>query len=260
MTWTWMTKVMKTYNIYIGWDSKQQEASEVCEYSIRKHLRRNPEMYKIHHLKRGDLKQKGLYWEDEKTASTEFSYTRFLVPHLNNYEGLAMFVDSDFLFTTDLDYLFSKIEDHIDESAVWATQHQDYTPKLSTKFYGIEQKALPMKNWSSMMIFNCNHAHCRRLTPMSINNRTAQWLHRFEWTDKNNIGHVPFMWNWLIGEYPIEENENFPLPWGIHYTNGGPFNEVYGQDLEHVWLKYKEELDQKNKANWEDETILNRWE
>ena len=28
-----------THKIYIGYDSKQSQASEVCEYSIRKHLK-----------------------------------------------------------------------------------------------------------------------------------------------------------------------------------------------------------------------------
>ena len=115
-------------------------------------------------------------------------------------------------------------------------------PKQETKFYGEKQEALPMKNWSSMMVFNCGHADCKNLNPMNVNNRSPQWLHRFEWTEKNRIGHIPFMWNWLIGEYPIKEDENFPLPWGIHYTNGGPFNDVWGQDLERVWLQYQNEM------------------
>jgi len=252
---------MNTYNIYIGWDSNQIEASEVCEYSIRKHLKRDSKAYKIHHLKTQELINTGLYYNDNRIASTEFSYTRFLVPHLNQYEGVAMFVDSDFLFTTDLDYLISKINEHKEENAVWVTQHNEYNPKQETKFYGKKQEALPMKNWSSMMIFNCSHPHCRRLNPMNVSNRSPQWLHRFGWTDKDNMGHIPYMWNWLIGEYPIEEDDNFPLPWGIHYTNGGPFNEVTGQDLEHIWLSYKAEMDRNNnKESWGDETILNRWE
>lgn len=233
-----------THKIYIGYDSKQSQASEVCEYSIRKHLKNVPELYEIHHLKIDELREQGLYYNNNRTASTEFSYTRFLVPKLCDYKGLAMFVDSDFIFTTDLDYLFVQIEKSLNimQKSVWVTQHQPYVPKQSTKFYGEKQEALPMKNWSSMMIFNCAHADCHRLSTMNVNNRSPQWLHRFEWTNANNIGHVPFMWNWLIGEYNVQEDPNFPLPYGIHYTNGGPFNDVYGQDLEHIWLKYRDEM------------------
>ena len=231
------------HKIYIGYDSKQAIASDVCEYSIRKHLQRVPELYEIHHLKTDELREQGLYFDDKRGASTEFSYTRFLVPKLCGYKGLAMFVDSDFIFTTDLDDLFRTIELNFNpEISVWCTQHQPYVPKQDTKFYGQKQEALPMKNWSSMMIFNCAHAHCNRLTPMNVSNRSPQWLHRFEWTHKNNMGHIPFMWNWLIGEYNIEPHDGLPLPYGIHYTNGGPFNDVHGQDLEHVWLQYAEEM------------------
>ena len=235
---------MTNFKIFIGYDSKQEEASKVCEYSIRKHLKKYPSIYEIHHLKTDELQQKGYYWNTSRKASTEFSYTRFLVPYLCDYQGLGMFVDSDFIFTTDLHYLFTKIEfnELYDERSVWLTQHEPYVPKQDTKFYGQKQEALPMKNWSSMMVFNCGHADCKNLNPMNVNNRSPQWLHRFEWTEKNRIGHIPFMWNWLIGEYPIKEDENFPLPWGIHYTNGGPFNDVWGQDLERVWLQYQNEM------------------
>lgn len=231
------------YKIFIGYDRKQHEASRVCEYSIRKHLK-HPDLFDIQHLKVDELREQGLYYNDTRKASTEFSYTRFLVPHLCDYKGLALFVDSDFIFTTDLQVLFEKIErsDEALDRSVWVTQHAPYTPKQDTKFYGEKQEALPMKNWSSLMLFDCAHRDCKQLNPMNVNNRSAQWLHRFEWTRILRMGHIPFMWNWLVGEYEIDPEDGLPLPWGIHYTNGGPFNNVHGQDLEYVWLEYKSEM------------------
>ena len=45
----------------------------------------------IEHLKLSDV-DKNLYWREYKNQSTEFTYTRFLVPYLQDYEGWAMFL------------------------------------------------------------------------------------------------------------------------------------------------------------------------
>jgi hypothetical protein len=45
-------------------------------------------------------------------------------------------------------------------------------------------------------------------------------------------------WNWLVGEYGICQGS----PWGLHFTNGGPFNNEWGQDYEDVWLEYFNEM------------------
>jgi hypothetical protein len=55
----------------------------------------------INGLYLNDLKQQSLYYRKDNTGSTEFIYTRFLVPYLNNYQGWALFCDSDFLWFCD---------------------------------------------------------------------------------------------------------------------------------------------------------------
>ena len=45
---------------------------------------------------------------DQKPFSTEFSFSRFLVPHLNLYEGYAIFMDCDMYFRSDPYELFKK--------------------------------------------------------------------------------------------------------------------------------------------------------
>lgn len=225
--------------IFIGWDSKQAIASHVCEYSLRKHAHGDLE---IIHLDTQALKDSGVYFRpDGSPASTEFAYSRFLVPYLCDYEGYAMFVDSDFLFTYNINILFRRVldyEEFFQRSSVHVCKHQDYVPNSDTKFYGQPQEAFPKKNWSSLMIFNNEHEDCKKLHPMSVANRSPQWLHRFHWTDEKNIKHIPYMWNWLVGEYADGE----PVPFGIHFTNGGPFNGVWGQDYEDIWLKYRDEM------------------
>ena len=222
--------------IFIGYDRLQSEASAVCEYSLRKHSSTDLD---IVHLNQTELRQNQDYFRRDE-GSTEFAYTRFLVPYLSKFQGWSMFVDSDFLFTEDINRLFNKVMStaSVQDHAVFVCKHPEYTPKNSIKFYGQEQKALPRKNWSSLMLFNNEHLSTRNLTKMLVNNVTPQYLHRFGWCDLPEIGHFSFMWNWFVGEYDGGE----PVPFGIHYTNGGPFNGVHGQDYEDIWLRYRDEL------------------
>ena len=82
-------------NVFIGFDSKEEIASLICEYSIKKHSKSK---IKINHLKLQELRKKGLYKRNhDNLSSTEFTFSRFLVPFLMNYEGWAVFCDSDFL-------------------------------------------------------------------------------------------------------------------------------------------------------------------
>ena len=53
---------------------------------------------------------------------------------------------------------------------------------------------------------------------MTVANESAQWLHRFEWTDNSSIGELPKSFNYLLGYYSdIEE------PYAVHLTDGGPW-------------------------------------
>ena len=114
-------------NIFIGFDSKESIASDICEFSLKKN---SNNLLNINHLKLTDLKKKGIYKRDhDKLSSTEFTFSRFLVPYLQNYEGWALFCDSDFLFLNDVDKLFSLAND---KYAVMCVQH-DYNPTLQKK-------------------------------------------------------------------------------------------------------------------------------
>ena len=83
-------------------------------------------------------------------ASTEFTYSRFLVPSLMNYKGWAVFCDCDFIFLDDVAKLFKNLDK---EKAIYCVQH-DYTPKEKHKMDGQQQTIYPRKNWSSFIVFN----------------------------------------------------------------------------------------------------------
>lgn len=222
--------------IYIGYDDKQSDASQVCEYSIQKYARTDVD---IVHLKTSELEEQGIYWRQD-TGSTDFSYSRFLVPHLENYNGWAIFVDSDFVFKKDICTLGDELActPNADLMSCFVIRHAPYVPQQSTKFYGQTQEQLPMKNWSSLIFYNCGHEHTKRLTPMLVNNQKPSYLHRFQWTQDHLIGMMDVRWNWLVGEYGICQGK----PYALHFTNGGPFNGEYGQDYEDVWLNMYEEM------------------
>ena len=219
-------------NIYVGWDSREDIAYQVCEHSI---LRRTyKEFVNVIPLKQNDLREQKLYWREvDKLASTEFTFTRFLIPHLNNYKGLAVFCDSDMVFLTDAHHLFNN--GFRDESkAVWVVKH-DYNPPEGLKMDGQMQLQYPRKNWSSFMVFNCEHPSCKNLDLETVNSETGAYLHRFEWCDDSEIGEIGPEWNWLVGHYkePVDGT-----PKVLHYTEGGPwFENMRDCEYDHVWKK-----------------------
>ena len=83
-------------NIFIGYDAKEDIAYRVCKYSL---LKRASTKIKVTSLKLDELISKKLYTRTiDPLASTQFTYSRFLVPKLMNYSGWAVFCDCDFIF------------------------------------------------------------------------------------------------------------------------------------------------------------------
>lgn len=200
--------------IYVGWDSREPEAYDVCRHSLERHARMD---CRVLPLVQNDLRAQGLYRRKvDPLASTEFTYTRFLVPHLAGYDGWAIFCDGDFLWTTDIGELYEKRDDFY---AVMCVQH-DYRPTERTKMDGKVQTIYPRKNWSSLMLLNCAHPSTRRLTADVVNEKSGAYLHRFEWAADEEIGALDKSWNWLEGWY---RKPPHGLPKAIHYTRGGPW-------------------------------------
>ena len=159
--------------------------------------------------------------------SNEFSFSRFMVPYLCDYEGWAIFMDCDMMFRADVKELWDLRDD---TKSVLVCKH-DYTPKNQTKFLGAIQYPYPRKNWSSVMLFNCSHEDTRRLTPSLVNHGEPLMLHRMRWTSDEFIGELPLAWNHLVGEYPYREDAK-----NVHWTVGGPyFNEFSKADYHEEW-------------------------
>ena len=216
--------------VFIGWDSREPIAYDVCEHSIRRFASIPVD---IRALKRDALARDGLYKrEGDPLASTEFTYTRFLTPYLAGYEGWAIFVDCDFLFTADIQELWALRDE---SKAVLCVQH-DYKPTETTKMDGKPQTVYPRKNWSSMMLLNCGHASTKKLTPETVSTQSPAWLHRMSWADDDQIGAIDKTWNFLEGWYAPEATP----PKAIHFTRGGPWFDNY-QDVDFAELWNEEQ-------------------
>jgi len=169
------------------------------------------------------------YRETHNDHSNDFIYSRFLTPYLNNFEDWAIFADGDMICRVDIKELW----DLKDESKALLVIKHDYQTKALKKYLGNKNENYPRKNWSSVILWNCNHPKHKVLTPDFIAKQTGAFLHRFSWLEDHEIGELPKEWNWLAIEYP--ENKNAKL---IHYTLGTPcFKEYKDTDMADIWHK-----------------------
>lgn len=220
---------MKKLRVYIGWDSREDIAYQVARRSIIENASIPVEIIP---LKVDVLVDQGVYTRKiDPKASTEFTYSRFLTPHLAGYNGWALFVDCDFLFFGDV----ADLGKYTNENLAVACVHHDYKPTEATKMDGKEQFVYPRKNWSSFMLFNCAHPSTKQLTVERVNSETGAYLHRMEWAKDDEIGEVPYSWNFLEGWY---EPPKTGKPDAVHFTRGGPWFDGW-QDVDYAkdWLQ-----------------------
>jgi len=209
--------------IFIGWDSRFPEPADVLSYSLIKH---SSIQLEIRYLKLDDL---GLKRQHDPLASTEFTYSRFLLPHLCNFHGKALFLDNDMLCLGDIREI-----DQLDMGpyALRVVQH-DYQPANTVKMYGCPQTSYPRKNWSSMMLMDC--AKLKLWSKEVVESQTGAYLHRFQDIPDAQIGELPKTWNTLD---TMDESTKL-----IHYTNGGPwFDEYRGHRFAGIWFRYRDEM------------------
>jgi len=200
-------------NIFIGYDEGEKIAYHVLSESIRQ---KSSEPVAITPL---DLSTtKNIFTrEKQPNQSTEFAFSRFLVPYLSNYEGWSIFMDCDMLLRTDIKTLWDMRDD---KYAVMVCKH-DYEPNQNAKFRGAKNEPFPKKNWSSMMMMN--NAKCKALTPEFVNTATGLELHQYRWLESEElIGSLPLTWNWLVSEYEYNVMAN-----NVHFTLGGPYFKGY---------------------------------
>ncbi len=233
--------------IFIGWDSREAVAFDVCKYSIESRATIPVEIIK---LDRRELIESGIYTrENDPLASTEFTYSRFFVPFLSNFSGQAVFCDCDFLWLCDAKEVLYQFDERY---AVQVVQH-DYWPTEQSKMDGKIQTNYPKKNWSSMILWNNEHPKNMTLVPQFLNQASGSTLHQFKWLKEKHIGNLPVKYNFLE-----DWNNRFEHgdPAIIHFTRGNVyFKDFQDVDYGEVW---KREFESMSGQKWDKSMILDK--
>ncbi|HST01044.1 MAG TPA: glycosyltransferase [Usitatibacter sp.] len=215
--------------VFIGYDSAEEVAFSVLSYSI--HARASQPVA-VAPVKLSELA--GVFARERNNLqSTEFSFSRFLVPWMAGFEGWALFMDCDMLMRDDIARLWEMRDDRF---AVQVVKHR-HVPKEDTKFLGQTQTKYEKKNWSSVMLMNC--AKCTKLTPDYVNSASGLELHQFKWLGNDDlIGEIPHRWNHLVGYDAPDRDAAL-----VHFTIGGPWFPEYAQS-EHAaeWFREKDSM------------------
>jgi lipopolysaccharide biosynthesis glycosyltransferase len=184
--------------IFIGYDERQPVSFNVLQQSIISQASRPVSITPLR-ISQLPLKRTGL---------TPFTFSRFLVPYLCNFEGAALFLDVDIVLNGDICQLFDLAD----------PKYRIHVSKNEHRF-----------EWASVMLFN--NEKCRNLTPEYI--ETADRLHTIEWCSEDEIGDLPREWNHLVG-YDAPKDARL-----IHYTQGVPaYPETVECEYSALWHKW----------------------
>lgn len=210
-------------NVFIGWDPREAEAYRVAQDSLAKNCSR---AVAVHRLDAEDLYQRRLLWRPVERElgrmhdhlsgapqSTEFATSRFLVPFIQR-TGWALFTDCDVVFLGDVAELFALADPRY---AVMCVKHEN-GHQAGIKMDGQIQTVYSRKNWSSVVLWNCEHPSLHRMDLGKFNQWPGELLHQFRWLRDSEIGELPAAWNWLVNVEPRPDEPKI-----AHFTLGGPW-------------------------------------
>lgn len=222
--------------VYIGYDAREREAFRVAASSL---LRRSPGLH-AQALRSDRLREQGLLtrvhdargvaydFASQAPCATDFAISRFFVPLLA-HSGWALFVDCDVVFLEDVREIMEYAQP---DKAVCVVKHAPL-PSVGTKMDGQPQLAYNRKNWSSVMLFNCDHPANRRLNIGALNTMPGRDLHALYWLADSEIGELPARYNWLVNVHEKPRN-----PVIAHFTLGGPwFPNWTGAEHDELWSR-----------------------
>ena len=196
--------------VFIGYDPREAAAYHTCCQSIIENTRADVSFHPV----RGE----------RRDGSNDFIYARFLVPYLCGFAGSAIFIDGDMIVRGDIADLYAMRRGDV---GVQVVKH-DYRTKHPVKYLGNKNDDYPRKNWSSVVLWNCNYFPHRRLVPEFIAGQSGSYLHRFAWLNDAQIGELPDGWNRLVMEQEVLPDDKL-----LHYTIGPPCFAEYA-DCDHA--------------------------
>ena len=92
--------LVQPLKVYVGVQERELIAARVLAFSINEHASQPVQVVHLHPVKR-------LPVDARNRQRTPFSFSRFLIPELNGYEGRALYVDSDMQVFDDITTLWS---------------------------------------------------------------------------------------------------------------------------------------------------------
>lgn len=227
---------------FIGFDPREQDAFDVCVASLKKHASIPVEVIP---LRDWELRRQGVYWRayyvepngqtvdgrDGRPFSTQFSFSRFAVPIIENYaDEWVLYQDCDMLWRADIAELSGLID--YTKSVMCVRHSQTVTDGVKMDGRIQSKNEHGRKNWSSLMLMN--PAACKGLTKYVLNNSTGAFLHSMLWAKDEEIGFLPREWNHLVGYDEPTDNARV-----VHFTNGTPDMEGWGdQPFSEEWRTY----------------------
>lgn len=211
--------------IYIGWDSREVAAYDLAARSFKEYCK-TPDNLEIKPLNIKDIKHvfnRPIEWRgtqmwcpiSQAPQSTEFAASRFAIPFLS--KGWALFVDCDIICKADVNELFALADD---KYAVMVVKHKQKVGENEVKMVDQASVYYNRKNWSSVMLINCDHSAHERLTIDDLNAWPGRDLHAFKWLKEEEIGELPAEWNYLVDVSDPELKSSAKI---MHYTLGGPW-------------------------------------
>lgn len=194
-----MEHAEKVFRVFVGYDERQAVSYTTLQQSILETASQPVSVTPLI-LKTLPITRRGL---------TPFTFSRFLVPWLCNYEGHALFMDADMFLVSDICEMARYFND-------------DHAISVVRSIAQFEQ--------SSVMLFNNAHQRNRVLTPEFIQH-TEDNLHGLCWLNDSEIGEMDGKWNQLVGYQSCQGIEG-----NLHFTMGVPaFPETSTSEFGQIW-------------------------
>ena len=126
---------MKPIPVFVGYDPREAVAYHTCANSIIRHASRPVAIIPL------ALNLFEDYEETHTDGSNHFIYSRFLVPHLMEYTGHAIFIDGDMIVRDDIVELWEQRDVTKDVQVV----KHDYKTRMTEKYLGAPNENYPRK-------------------------------------------------------------------------------------------------------------------
>jgi hypothetical protein len=166
-------------------------------------------------------------------GTNQFTLSRFLVPYFMGYKGRAVFADAaDMICLADVAELKEMLDSM--DGAVGVVKHE-YKTKNPVKYIDTEMESpnldYPRKNWSSLMLINCEHESWRFLTPDVFEKTKMLDFLKLNFISPEDIVEIDRKWNVLVDEGQDTSGAKI-----LHWTAGIPGFEYYKDAPEaHLW-------------------------